>query len=121
MEKIKSIICLVLMVLFVLSVDSFAETKNKLQKFDATITIQYKNLTLKQIADMEKKIKEAFDSAESIKIELDKEKIKCYENWRYSDQPMFQLLTSPITTVPAVINTPMNAITDKEGNIIHWD
>ena len=42
------------------------------QKFSATITIEYKGMTLQQLTKIEKFIKNEFDEADSVRIEVDK-------------------------------------------------
>lgn len=58
--------------LFLFSITAFAEEKNS-QKFNVVFTIEYRDMTLKQIAEIENKIKSEFEKAYSIKIKFEHE------------------------------------------------
>lgn len=68
----KKVICLAIACLFIASI-GWAKEKAKPQTFSVTITIEYDDLSIQQLADVEKELSDIFKDAKSIKYSFQKE------------------------------------------------
>lgn len=76
--------------ILLLATVAFAKEQEQ-QKFSVTFTIEYKDMTLKQLADIEKRIKDEFEKANSIRIEFQKKPDESsYPSW-YNAIPLYSV------------------------------
>lgn len=69
----KKVILTVVVFLMLAGVAWTAETQDKLQKYNVTITIEYKDIDLKALADKEAAIKKVMGDANKIDIQFQKD------------------------------------------------
>ncbi len=106
----KKIFCVIIACLLVASV-GWAKERVKPQKFNVTITIEYDDLTIQQLADVEKELSSVFGDAKSIKYSFQK------DNLPSNSYSIHQLDTKLLDTKTVPNTTPIGQITP---GIIGW-